>query len=132
MASLVLEFWQFLKVRKKWWLLPTMLVMANGRRVARARPGFGTRAVHLHDFLSPGAGSLSYPPDVVFSGRPEICRGEANGSDGEPRRAAAAPPRTEQLRARGDAHWIGDPAVKAAGRPTADVERYYLRASRSF
>jgi hypothetical protein len=27
MASLVGEFWQFLKVRKKWWLLPIILVM---------------------------------------------------------------------------------------------------------
>jgi hypothetical protein len=27
MASLVSEFWQFLKVRKKWWLLPIILVM---------------------------------------------------------------------------------------------------------
>ena len=27
MASLVREFWQFLKVRKKWWLLPIMVVM---------------------------------------------------------------------------------------------------------
>jgi hypothetical protein len=27
MASLVSEFWQFLKVRKKWWLLPIMVVM---------------------------------------------------------------------------------------------------------
>ncbi|HKW12421.1 MAG TPA: DUF5989 family protein [Gemmatimonadaceae bacterium] len=28
MGSLVLEFWQFLKVRKKWWLMPIVLVMA--------------------------------------------------------------------------------------------------------
>jgi hypothetical protein len=28
MASLALEFWHFLKVRKKWWLLPIVLVMA--------------------------------------------------------------------------------------------------------
>ena len=27
MASLVREFWQFLKVRKKWWLLPIIVVM---------------------------------------------------------------------------------------------------------
>ena len=27
MGSLVLEFWQFLKVRKKWWLMPIVLVM---------------------------------------------------------------------------------------------------------
>jgi hypothetical protein len=27
MASLVREFWQFLRVRKKWWLLPIMVVM---------------------------------------------------------------------------------------------------------
>ena len=27
MASLVSEFWQFLKVRKKWWLLPIIVVM---------------------------------------------------------------------------------------------------------
>jgi hypothetical protein len=27
MASLAREFWQFLKVRKKWWLLPIMVVM---------------------------------------------------------------------------------------------------------
>ena len=27
MASLVSEFWQFLKVRKKWWLLPIRVVM---------------------------------------------------------------------------------------------------------
>ena len=27
MAGLVAEFWQFLKVRRKWWLLPIILVM---------------------------------------------------------------------------------------------------------
>jgi hypothetical protein len=27
MASLVSEFWQFMKVRKKWWLLPIVVVM---------------------------------------------------------------------------------------------------------
>ena len=27
MASLVGEFWRFLKVRKKWWLLPIIVVM---------------------------------------------------------------------------------------------------------
>lgn len=27
MASLVGEFWQFMKVRKKWWLLPIIVVM---------------------------------------------------------------------------------------------------------
>ncbi len=28
MSSLALEFWEFLKVRKKWWLLPIVVVMA--------------------------------------------------------------------------------------------------------
>lgn len=28
MGALVGEFWQFLKVRKKWWLLPIIVVMA--------------------------------------------------------------------------------------------------------
>jgi hypothetical protein len=27
MAGLVGEFWQFLKVRKKWWLLPIIVVL---------------------------------------------------------------------------------------------------------
>ncbi len=27
MAHIVSEFWQFLKVRKKWWLLPIIVVM---------------------------------------------------------------------------------------------------------
>ena len=27
MASLVAEFWAFMKVRKKWWLLPIVIVM---------------------------------------------------------------------------------------------------------
>lgn len=27
MASLLGEFWAFLKVRKKWWLLPIVIVM---------------------------------------------------------------------------------------------------------
>lgn len=27
MASLVSEFWRFLRVRKKWWLLPIIVVM---------------------------------------------------------------------------------------------------------
>ena len=27
MSSLVAEFWQFLKVRKKWWVLPIVVVM---------------------------------------------------------------------------------------------------------
>ena len=28
MSSLAAEFWEFLKVRKKWWLLPIVVVMA--------------------------------------------------------------------------------------------------------
>ena len=28
MSTLVMEFWHFLKVRKKWWLLPIVVVMA--------------------------------------------------------------------------------------------------------
>ena len=28
MGALILEFWYFLKVRKKWWLLPIVIVMA--------------------------------------------------------------------------------------------------------
>jgi hypothetical protein len=28
MGALAVEFWQFLKVRKKWWLLPIVVVMA--------------------------------------------------------------------------------------------------------
>ena len=27
MAGFISEFWQFLRVRKKWWLLPLILVM---------------------------------------------------------------------------------------------------------
>ncbi len=27
MSGLVAEFWQFLKVRKKWWVLPIVVVM---------------------------------------------------------------------------------------------------------
>ena len=27
-TSLVLEFWAFMRARKKWWLLPIILVMA--------------------------------------------------------------------------------------------------------
>jgi len=28
MSSLVMEFWHFLRMRKKWWLLPIVVVMA--------------------------------------------------------------------------------------------------------
>jgi len=28
MAGFIGEFWEFLKVRKKWWLLPIVIVMA--------------------------------------------------------------------------------------------------------
>lgn len=28
MGGFVAEFWQFLRVRKKWWLLPIVVVMA--------------------------------------------------------------------------------------------------------
>jgi hypothetical protein len=43
MASLVSEFWAFLRVRKKWWLLPiivvmllvgTLLILAHGSALA--------------------------------------------------------------------------------------------------
>ncbi|HEX9486071.1 MAG TPA: DUF5989 family protein [Gemmatimonadales bacterium] len=27
MSSLAMEFWRFLKVRKKWWVLPIVVVM---------------------------------------------------------------------------------------------------------
>jgi hypothetical protein len=27
MAGIVSEFWQFLKIRKKWWLLPIIVMM---------------------------------------------------------------------------------------------------------
>jgi hypothetical protein len=29
MASLVAEFWKFMKIRKKWWLLPIIVVLVG-------------------------------------------------------------------------------------------------------
>ena len=28
--SMILEFWDFLKTRKKWWLAPIVIIMLNG------------------------------------------------------------------------------------------------------
>ena len=50
-ADLLSELWAFMRERKKWWLLPIIVVHAAGRRAARLRAGLGAGAVHLHDLL---------------------------------------------------------------------------------
>ena len=48
----VAQMWRFLRARKKFWLLPIIVMMVAARRADRARAGLGRRAVHLHAVLS--------------------------------------------------------------------------------
>jgi len=45
------EFWLYMRERKKWWLLPVIVVMWHSL-AAHLRQGLGARAVHLHDLLA--------------------------------------------------------------------------------
>ena len=45
------ELWRFMRVRKKFWLLPILIMMVRVRRPAGADQGLGGRAVHLHAVL---------------------------------------------------------------------------------
>ena len=49
--TFVAELWQFMRARKKYWLLPIILHDGAVRRPDRADPGHRGRAVHLHDLL---------------------------------------------------------------------------------
>ena len=51
MISFLREFWAFLRVRKKFWLLPDLHRHGHLRRTDRADQGLGGGALHLHDLL---------------------------------------------------------------------------------
>ena len=50
--SIVREFWDFMKVRKKWWLLPIVVVLLVVWYAGRVRTGLGAGTLHLHHLLS--------------------------------------------------------------------------------
>ena len=45
------EFWAFLRVRKKWWLAPIVVMLVLLGALIFFTQGSARRAVHLHDFL---------------------------------------------------------------------------------
>ena len=49
----VVQMWRFLGARRKFWLLPIIVVTRGARRAAGAGAGLGGRAVHLHAVLEP-------------------------------------------------------------------------------
>ena len=52
MLSFLREFWMFLRVRKKYWLIPILIMMVIFGGADRADAGLRSRAVHLHDVLN--------------------------------------------------------------------------------
>ena len=49
--GILVELWRFMRVRKKFWLLPIFVVMFVLRGAADPRQGLGDRALHLHVVL---------------------------------------------------------------------------------
>ena len=49
--SFIAEVWDYLKARRKFWLLPILIVMVMLGGADRAGAGLGGRAVHLHAVL---------------------------------------------------------------------------------
>ena len=54
-SSLGRELWAYMKVRKKWWLAPILIVLFLVGASAGLRPGLGPGTVHLHHLLSRAA-----------------------------------------------------------------------------
>jgi len=50
--SIISEFWDFLKTRKKWWLGPIVLIMLLMGFVDRLNRGKCGRSFYLHSFLN--------------------------------------------------------------------------------
>ena len=56
MGSILVELWAFMRVRKKFWLLPILLMMVVfGALLIVLHQGLRRRAVHLHAVLESGA-----------------------------------------------------------------------------
>ena len=51
--SFIAEFWDFMRERKKFWLLPLLVADVDVRRPHRADQGLRDRTIHLHNLLAP-------------------------------------------------------------------------------
>ena len=98
MLSILGEFWRFLRVRKKYWLLPVCIMMVVFGGADRADQGLGRRALHLHAVLS--AGRHAHPRDFRLlprqrrragRGRPHRRRGAGGALHPQEARCARFP-----------------------------------------
>ncbi len=53
MGELILELWAFMKERKKFWMLPLVVVLLALGGLLVVTQGIGCGAVHLHSVLDP-------------------------------------------------------------------------------
>ena len=76
--SFVMELWAFMRVRKKFWLLPILIMMAVFGGLDRAEQGIGDRAVHLHPVLSAAwrCASSEFRPSTTTARRRSSMDGE--------------------------------------------------------
>jgi len=49
--SFIKEFWEFLKMRKKYWLLPIIIVLVLFGGLIVLTQGFGCSSIYLHYIL---------------------------------------------------------------------------------
>ena len=52
MIEFLKEFWEFLKRKKKYWLLPIILVLSFIWSINCFKPRFSSSSIYLYDFLS--------------------------------------------------------------------------------
>ena len=83
------ELWRFMRVRKKFWLLPILRDDGGVRRACGADQGLGGRAVHLHAVL--GACAFSASPRSITTARRRWSR---TAGSLRPRRRNASPARS--------------------------------------
>ena len=64
--SLLVELWSYMRVRKKFWLLPILMMLFLLGGLLVPDPGLGAGAVHLHALLT-CAPSLGSPPIITIA-----------------------------------------------------------------
>ncbi len=65
MISFLREFWTFLRMRKKFWLVPIFIVMAVFGGLIVLTKGIGGRTVNLHLILMVLCAYSEYPPFIT-------------------------------------------------------------------
>ena len=112
--SFIAELWRFMRVRKKYWLLPIVLMMAAVRRPDRADAGHRRRAVHLHDVLSEPADA--HPRHVRVLPRQRGRAASTTAGSSPPPRRSASPARSTTPAS------PGTPSTTAWPRPASALD----------